>query len=184
MIGLKRGTVALLPHDVQWEKEARRTIERLKEILGEVVSAAEHVGSTSVPSIQAKPIIDIALAVNAWEDILQYEDTLRENGFHYRPQSGTSIPNQLLFACGSFYEGTGDLQTHFIHVVLKDSLEFRRYLHFRDALIRDPALAKEYEALKLSLAAKAPVDSGREKYTAGKHDFIVSVLKKEIPSSR
>jgi len=178
MIGLKRGTVALVPHDPQWEKEARLTIQRLKDILGNVIVAAEHVGSTSVPTIQAKPILDIMLAVEDFSALAPYEIPLREEGFYYRPHATDSIPNQLLFACGSFYQGTGDLQTHFIHVVKKDSEEQKNYLYFRDALRKNLALAKEYEALKLSLAKAAPQDSGREKYTSGKHDFILSVLQR------
>ena len=83
---------------------------------------------------------------------------------------------QLLFACGSFYDGTGDEQTHFIHVVKKDSMEWINYINFRDYLIANPEAAKEYEALKESLVLLP--DINREKYTSSKHDFIVETLRK------
>ena len=71
MIGLKRGTVMLCEHEKEWEIEAQNTIFRLKNILGSVIKDIQHVGSTSIPSIKAKPIIDIALAVDCFEYILE-----------------------------------------------------------------------------------------------------------------
>ena len=55
-------------------------------------------------SIKAKPIIDIAVAVDDFNDILAFEEALKNDGFYYRPNAGASIKNQLLFACGSYYE--------------------------------------------------------------------------------
>ena len=181
MIGLKRGTVKLYEHQKEWEIEAQNTISRLQKILGGVIKGIQHVGSTSVHSIKAKPIIDIALAVDNFDDILAFEKELRDNGFYYRPNS--NIENQLLFASGSIYDGTGDLQTHFIHVVLTNSMEWINYINFRDYLNSTPSAAKAYEDLKISLAQKAPVDGGREKYLKGKHDFIVYTLRKALVKS-
>lgn len=73
MLGLKRGTVMLCEHEKEWETEAELAITRLRAILGNVIKGIEHVGSTSVTSIKAKPIIDIALAVDRFEDILTRE---------------------------------------------------------------------------------------------------------------
>lgn len=104
MIGLKRGSVALYKHEKQWETEAQNTIERLKNILGDIIQDIQHVGSTSIQSIKAKPIIDIAVAVDDLNNVLKFENELRENGFYYRPQAQATLRNQLLFACGSLYE--------------------------------------------------------------------------------
>lgn len=183
MIGLKRGTVRLYDHEKEWEIEAQNTISRLREILGDVIKDIQHVGSTSILSIKAKPIIDIALAVDDFHDILAFEKELRDNGFYYRPNSQVTIENQLLFACGNYYTGSGDLQTHFIHVVLTGSIDWINYINFRDYLNSTPSAAKEYEDLKISLALQAPVDSGREKYLRGKHDFIVYTLRKALVKS-
>ena len=181
MIGLKRGTVKLCDHEKEWEMEAQNTIFRLKRILGTVIRDIQHVGSTAIPSIKAKPIIDIVVAVDHFEDILAFEKELKTAGFYYRPKS--DLGEQVLFASGNFYEGTGDLQTHFIHVVLTNSMDWIHYINFRDYLNRTPSVAKEYEDLKVSLALQAPMDNGREKYLQGKHDFIVYTLRKALVKS-
>ena len=174
-LGLKRGTVALVPHETAWEAEAARTIAKLKGILGDVAVDIQHVGSTAIPAICAKPIVDIAVAVRSFADINAKQAELEAQGFYRRSWNDE---DQELFACGSYYDGTGDKQTHFIHVVLADGAEWRNYLNFRDYLNAFPAEAKAYEALKLSLAAANPEDAGREKYTSGKHDFVQEMLRK------
>ncbi len=181
MIGLKRGTVQLCEHEKEWEIEAQNTIARLKEYLGDVIKDIQHVGSTSILTIKAKPIIDIAIAVDKFDDILAYEKELKDAGFYYRPKS--DLGAQLLFASGSLYKGTESMQTHFIHVVLTDSMDWINYINFRDYLNKTPSVAKEYEDLKVSLALQAPIDRGREKYLKGKHDFIVYTLRKALVKS-
>lgn len=183
MIGLKRGTVKLCEHEKEWEVEAQNTIVRLRKILGNVIKDIQHVGSTSIFKIKAKPIIDIALAVDDFDDILAFEKELRDDGFYYRPNAQASLRNQMLFACGNYYDGSGDLQTHFIHVVLTGSMDWINYINFRDYLNCTPTVAKAYEDLKVSLAEQAPIDSGREKYLKGKHDFIVYTLRKALVNS-
>ena len=183
MIGLKRGTVQLCEHEKEWEIEAQNTIARLKEILGDVIKDIQHVGSTSILMIKAKPIIDIAVAVDEFDDILAYEKELKDAGFYYRPNAQASLRDQLLFACGNFYNGTGDLQTHFIHVVKTNSMDWINYINFRDYLNKTPSATKAYEDLKVSLVQQAPVDSGREKYLKGKHDFIIYTLRKALVNS-
>lgn len=178
MLGLKRGTVQLYEHEQAWEIEAQNTILRLKEILGGVIKDIQHVGSTSIFTIKAKPIIDIAVAVDSFEAVLQFEEEMKKQGFYYRPK--VDLGEQLLFASGSYYDGTGDLQTHFIHVVKVGSMDWRNYINFRDYLNNIPTVAREYEELKVTLANQAPVDNGREKYLRGKHDFIVYTLRKAL----
>ncbi len=177
MIGLKRGTVALYPHEKEWENEAKNTIKKLKAILGDAAADIQHVGSTSVKTICAKPIIDIAVGVNAFDEILEKKQILLENGFYFR---NSNIDNQLLFACGSYYDGTGEEQTHFIHAVIYGGREWQNYLLFRDYLNKNINAAKEYEALKLKLAAECPVDSGREHYLAGKQGLISALIREAL----
>lgn len=173
MLGLKRGTVALFPHEKEWEEEAERTVRKLKNILGDIAVDIQHVGSTAVKSIAAKPIIDLAVGVRDFEDILKRENLLKEKGFYLR---SSSIENQLLFACGSYYDGTGEMQTHFIHVVIYGSREWNNYIGFRDYLNGNEEAAKQYEALKIRLAKECPEDEGRMNYTNGKHGFITEIL--------
>ena len=174
MLGLCRGTVALYPHETEWEAEAARTIAVLRDILGDAASDIQHVGSTAIRSIMAKPIVDIAVAADDFARVLAKREPLERAGFYYR---GDRLEGQLLFARGSYYDGSGDLQTHFIHVVPTDSRDWHDYINFRDCLNANPSLAKEYESLKLSLAREAPVDAGREQYLAGKHAFVQRTLR-------
>ena len=177
MLGLKRGTVKLYEHEQEWEFEAKNTILLLKSILGDIIVDIQHVGSTAITTIKAKPIIDIAVAVNDFSDVLKLENELKINGFHYIP---TNENSQLLFACGSYYEGTGDNQTHFIHVVLNGSMQWINYINFRDYLNINIDLAKEYEALKIALSKSA---KDRAEYTLGKHEFISYTLRKALVKS-
>lgn len=173
MIGLRRGTVALFPHEKEWEKEAEKITEKLKSILGNDAVDIQHVGSTAVKAIAAKPIIDLAVGVKHFEDILKYENILKEKGFYLR---NSKLENQILFACGSYYDGTGDMQTHFVHAVLFGGREWKNYIAFRDYLNENEEAAKQYEALKIRLAEECPEDEGRVNYTNGKHGFITEIL--------
>ena len=114
------------------------------------------------------------MAADDFNRILALREPLERAGFYYSPDR---LEGQLLFACGSFYDGSGDLQTHFIHVAPTDSCDWHDYINFRDCLNANPSLAKEYESLKLSLARAAPVDAGREQYLAGKHAFVQRTLR-------
>ncbi len=178
MIGLKRKTVALFPHEKEWEENAKATIAQLKEILGDTVCDIQHVGSTSVPTIMAKPIVDIAVGVKSYEDVMAYEEKLKEHGFYYRPKDNDI--NQRLFACGSYYDGSGDIQTHFIHVVIYGSNEWYGYINFRDYLIANPDTAKEYEQLKIHLAKTLTGEDARNRYVEAKADFISNVIKTAV----
>ena len=172
-IGLKRGTVRLAEHDPEWEQLARETIGRLRCVLGSVAKDIQHVGSTSIPGIKAKPIIDIAVAVENFADVEKLSPALEAEGFLRRKWENDE---QILFACGDYSKPGGE-QTHFIHVVKADGVAWRDYLNFRDYLNATPSVAKEYEALKVKLANENPDDKGREKYLAGKYDFIEQTLR-------
>lgn len=187
MIGLERGNVALCPHDPEWGAEARRTMDKLRLILGDAAVDIAHVGSTAVNAIAAKPIIDIAVATDDFESILNKNGELEKNGFYYRYEidaSGERVRReagpanagiaQLLYACGGLYDGSNSLQTHFIHVVKADSAEWHDYINFRDRLNADETIAKEYEKLKMALSQKYADD--RKEYTARKNDFIRHIL--------
>ena len=175
-IGLSRGTVKLAKHQPLWETEAKNTILTLKTLFGDMAAEIQHVGSTSIPDIMAKPIIDIAVAVRSFEDVAPLIPVLEQNGFYYRPNN--ALQNQMLFAKGSYYTGTGNVQTHFIHVVLWTGREWTDYVNFRDYMNAHPEEAKAYEALKMRLALEAPLDAGRIQYTEGKHEFITQMLQK------
>lgn len=167
-LGLFRGKVTLEPHSTEWETTAQQTIAELREILQETIIDAQHIGSTSIRSICAKPIIDLVLGVGSFEDILAKNSILEANGFFFR---GQDHPGQYLYICG-----TGNFITHHIHVVRYDSETWHNYINMRDHLNSHSEDAKAYEELKQELAAKYPDD--RNTYTSMKSDFINSILEK------
>lgn len=168
-IGLKTGIVKLLPHQAEWETNAEETITLMKTILGDTCIDIQHVGSTSIKHICAKPIIDIAVAVNELADILPYNDVLSKNGIFYRKEEATG---QLLYLMGDL---ENEIKTHHIHVVKYNSVNWQNYLNFRDFLNAFPEKARLYNELKQELAKKYA--SERKLYTDGKSELIKALLK-------
>lgn len=175
MIGLKRGTVQLYPHDPQWETIAVQTIQTLADIFGDIACDIRHVGSTSIRHICAKPIIDIAVAVRDLADVEQVIELMRAHGFH-RKDVGHDA--QVFFSAGDFER---DIRTHHIHVVRHDGMEWRHYLNFTEYLNANVDVAMEYDALKRRLAQDYA--DNREAYTAGKAEFINYTLRKALVKS-
>ena len=167
-IGMKRGTVYLEPHQEEWERAAEETIQTLKNILGSVAVDIQHIGSTSIRTISAKPIIDIAVAVNDYELVLNKCDELEKAEIVFRFDER---PEQLLFVMGDFEK---DTRSHHIHVVLYDSDEWNNYINFRGYLNSNSEAAGEYEAVKIRLAEQYPDD--RIAYTDGKQEVINKLL--------
>ena len=96
MLGLKRGTVTLCPHEIEWERIAAETIGMLRPLFGDTVSAIEHVGSTSIRTICAKPILDIACAARDMEAVRARIPILEEAGVFFRALTGTGGGGELV----------------------------------------------------------------------------------------
>lgn len=169
-IGLKRKMVVLEPHQIEWETEGEKTCSKIKEILGDDVIDVQHVGSTSIRSIYAKPIIDIAVGVRDFSDIMKHNDELAENGIIYRKQD---VPGQHLYRMGDL---DNDIVTHFIHVVIYTSDAWKNYINFRDYLNSHEDDAKAYENLKKHLWTEFPAD--RDSYLKGKEKLVSEILAK------
>lgn len=157
-----KGDGLLLPHCDEWEAEAKDCIKTLESILGSTAVSIEHIGSTAISGICAKPIIDIAVGVRDIEDVMPYQDALKVHGISFH---GQDIPGQLLFVIG--HDG---LRTHHIHVTGFDGDAWNNYIAFRDYLRTFPGKAREYEEEKLRLARLYKDD--RKSYTASKADII------------
>ena len=170
MIGLKRGTVELLPHQPLWEKMAAEAVALLRSLLNDVAVDVQHVGSTAIGSICAKPIIDIAVGVRSLDSIKPYIGLLEDNGIIYRKED---VAGQILFVIGDFEK---DIRTHHIHVVEWNSTAWNNYVNFRDYLNAFPEDAAEYDALKKKLALEFADHRGN--YTAGKQELIDELLKR------
>lgn len=166
--GLRRSTVALEPHNDAWEENAQQTICKLRGIMGKSLVGAQHIGSTAIKGICAKPIIDIVVGVSDFVVLPALNSALAENGFIAR---GQDLPEQYLYICGE-----NDIRTHHIHIVKYGSEAWQNYLNLRDYLNCHPDDAQAYAALKASLAAKYPAD--RVTYTEMKSALIREILTK------
>ena len=166
MLGLPKGTVKLEPHTKLWRRMFAKEAARIREAVGEYVLAIEHVGSTSIEAIAAKPIIDIAAAVETLADGEKCVAPLENLGYEYRGEYGIA---------GRFYFVKGEPRTHHLHLVLASSDAWRNHLLFRDFLRDNPIAAKEYERLKIDLAEKYP--QNRDAYLEGKSVFIEKIIK-------
>lgn len=169
MIGLKRGAVALEEHQACWDESAAETAAVLWEVLKDRAIDIQHVGSTSVKQICAKPIIDIAVGLRDLSSVEQVIPLLEKRHIVFR---GMDHPEQFLFVKGDFAR---DIRTHHIHMVIWGSVQWNDYINFRDYLNADSGKAKEYEALKLQLAQEYFND--RNAYTTGKTELIERLLK-------
>ena len=169
MIGLKRGSVKLISHQEEWNKNAEKVILKLKQLLGDAAVDIQHVGSTAIASIYAKPIIDIVIGVRDLNDVVSYVELLKQHDFVFR---GEDVEGQLLFVMGDFEK---DTRTHHIHVVKWNGEEWNNYINFRDYLNCHPDKARLYDACKKKMASQFPDD--RKSYTAGKQELIECLLK-------
>lgn len=169
-IGLRIGTVAVEQHNIEWKTSAQELIDNLKNILKDDIIDAQHIGSTSIKSICAKPIIDIVVGVSDFDKIMQHNEELLRNGIVYRREDH---PGQHLYVCGDL---ENDIQTHYIHVVIFESKAWNNYLNMRDYLNAHEEDAKKYSDLKKQLAKEYPED--RNAYTNSKSAFIEMILRK------
>ncbi|WP_434655313.1 GrpB family protein [Thermoanaerobacterium thermosaccharolyticum] len=168
-LGLKRGVVKIAPFCDVWKQYFEEEKELLYKLLGTDAVDIQHIGSTAVPGLSAKPIIDIMVGVKALNDGLKHVETLEKQGYEFRGEAG--IPGRLFFA-----KGSPEFRTHHLHMVEYKSDFWINHLLFRDYLIQHSDTAKEYERVKMGLAQKYEFD--REAYTEGKSEFIQEVLRR------
>jgi GrpB-like predicted nucleotidyltransferase (UPF0157 family) len=168
-LGLASKTVRVVPYDVRWSSLFSAEASRLADAIASAGLPAlrfEHVGSTSVPGLAAKPILDIAAGRASGVAASVYVKVLEDSGYVYRGESG--LPGREFFR-------RGQLRSHHLHLVEHDGWHWRRFLGFRDALQSDAALRDAYAALKHDLAAQYPHD--REAYIDGKTGFVEDVVR-------
>lgn len=172
ILGLKRHTVWLAEHNENWASIFEKRKDELELVLGNLVVDIQHIGSTSIKGIPAKPILDIAIGIENQSVIKECIIKLQRNDYVYRGDSGKEGGH--LFVKHSM----PNVRTEHIHFVEINDVQWDNYLKFRDYLNGHPNVAKEYGALKEKLAQKYPND--RRGYTAAKKDFIWKVLLKVV----
>jgi len=158
-------TIRVVPHDPAWPELFLSETRRILPVLNPFLQQLEHIGSTAVPGLSAKPIVDIAARVESVDYVEQFVAPLAELGYRYLAE---------LVAPRCHYFCRGAPREFSLHVVDDSTDHWIRWITFRDRLRSCPDLCREYEELKRRLVASS--DQQRERYTYGKTDFIESVL--------
>ncbi|MBK6897797.1 MAG: GrpB family protein [bacterium] len=168
--------IAVVPYDPRWPELFRLEKEHLRSCLPpDLVRRVEHFGSTAVPGLSAKPVVDMLIeTADLRATRLLVAPLLEAQGYDYfwRPTSGDDGPP--FYAWFIKRDPRTGARTHHLHMVEASFREHWDRLLFRDHLIARPGVAREYERLKLALAAAYPRD--RAAYTRGKSAFIAAVM--------
>jgi len=170
-----REDVAIVPYDPRWPELFRREKDHLVSCLpNDLIRRIEHFGSTAVPGLAAKPIVDMLVEVTDLPATrVRIAPVLESQGYDYfwRPTHGDDGPP--FYAWFIKRDPNTGARTHHIHMVEGHFAEHWDRLLFRDYLIEHPEVSKTYENLKVSLASTARND--RVAYTRGKTEFVVNV---------
>lgn len=169
MIGLNKNVVTVCPYDKSWPEEYEKEKKILENILKGFDFRIEHIGSTSIPGLSAKPIIDIAIAVKDEQTMIKIAEALGEAG--YDMLNSLETKGEILAR-----KGTPECRTHYIHIVKLGSVYWNEHIYFKQYLLDHEQTVREYEKLKCELSKKYAND--RKKYTAAKDEFISAVLEK------
>lgn len=161
--------VEVIDYRSDWKKKFEDEAEILREILKDIIVDIHHIGSTAIPNIKAKPIIDILIEVKEIDKVDQFNDKLIQQG--YIPLRENGIPYRRFFIKGDEID-----RTHHVHIFQTGNPEIARHIRFRDYLINHPDEAKAYSDLKDELAKKYPYNI--EEYIKGKDHFIKEIDQK------
>ena len=165
-LGLARGYVRLVPHHSSWERFFRIEANMIANALGDELVATEHIGSTSIPHIMAKPIIDLLAGVRSIKDEALFVKLL--GGIGYQFAGNDIVPGTLMFSLGV-------ARTHLLHLTEYGNVSWDECIRFRDILRARSEVAIKYEQLKKSLSERFKSD--RSRYTEEKGKFVVETLR-------
>jgi GrpB-like predicted nucleotidyltransferase (UPF0157 family) len=161
--------IVVVPYDPAWPEMFEKEAAKIIALFGRELVAIHHIGSTAVPGLSAKPIIDMMPVVRDIERLVEFNPAMIRLG--YEPKGEHSIPGRRYFVRG------GDKnRTHHLHTFGLNHPEVARNLDFRDYLVAHPAEAGQYAALKEELARRFPHDI--DGYMAGKDAFIREIIRK------
>ncbi|MCO6441651.1 MAG: GrpB family protein [Nitrococcus mobilis] len=157
-----------MAHHPSWAALAADACREARRVCGHHLTDLQHVGSTSVPDLPAKPILDLAAAVAALDAIPELARRLTGIGYIYRGNNGDAGGHLFV------RESSPGVRTIHLHLVKHNGAQWRNYLLFRDLLRRNPGIRRQYAELKQALGRSFRDD--RNSYTAFKRDFIGQVL--------
>ena len=149
----RQTSICVMPYDPTWPDRAKRHAEHISEVLGPVLVRWMHIGSTSIPGIHAKPIIDLMPLVTSVEAVDDLRPAIEAAGYDWYGEFG--LPGRRYINRDD--TTTGQRLTN-IHIYAADNPEVERHLAFRDYLRGHPAVAREYEAVKIACAEQNPTD--------------------------
>jgi GrpB-like predicted nucleotidyltransferase (UPF0157 family) len=161
--------IVVVPHDAAWPARFRIESQLLHVALSELQPSIEHIGSTAVSGLAAKPIIDMLVGVESLAAFETQARRLAVFGYQYIPEYERALPDRRFFK-----RVVNGVRTHHVHVVEKNGVYWKRYMKFRNSLRDDAWLAARYAEVKRRLAARFSFD--RDAYTNGKTGFIEAVL--------
>lgn len=162
--------IEVVPYSSKWKEEYNKESQKLINIFGEEVISIHHIGSTSIPGIYAKPVIDILIEVREIEIIDRFNSAMESIGYIAKGENGIEGRRY-------FFKGLYD-RTHHVHIFQSGSEEISRHLNFRDYMIAHPEEAKQYGELKKQLAERFKYDI--EGYCDGKDAFIKEIDRKAL----
>jgi GrpB-like predicted nucleotidyltransferase (UPF0157 family) len=164
--GTDKDVVEVKDYDASWPSMFQMERERIAACLGDAAISIDHIGSTSVPGLKAKPIIDIMVSVSQL-DLGGVKEPLSSLDYVHVP---IDDKDRLFFRKGL-------PRTHHLHLVLEGSEAYWRHIRFRDRLRAHPEEAKEYAQLKEALAFRYRTD--RDAYLDGKDHFIKDIMTRD-----
>ena len=159
--------IVLVPYDLSWPYLYTQARDELLALLPEPPVLIDHIGSTAVPGLSAKPVIDVIVLVADMRPVLDHMPVLAAAGYEFRPD----VSNAERIFLRRY--GPHGVRTHHLHIHT-DAQDVRRHVMFRDALRADPGLRDAYCDLKRDLAALYAAD--RQAYANGKDKFIDAVV--------
>jgi GrpB-like predicted nucleotidyltransferase (UPF0157 family) len=157
--------VVILDYDPRWPALYEEEKALMVAVIGPSIVGIEHIGSTAVPGLGAKPIIDIMIGIRTLDEAPALYGRLAAIGYEYAPEFEELIPERRFFR-----KGPVAFRTHHLHVVEFGDDFWVRHLLFREYLRRHAEVAHEYEQLKRKLAAE--YTENRQGYTEAKTSFI------------
>ena len=175
IVRLGREEIRIAPYDAQWPELFCSERDHLRARLpSELLGRIEHFGSTAVPGLAAKPIIDLLVEVTDLEATkTRIVPILEAQGYDYLWRPAMSVDDGLPFYAWFIKRNAAGTRTHHIHMVEPHFSQWDALI-FRDYLLTHPAAAQDYQELKLHLAAAHPND--REAYTTGKSEFVGRIM--------
>lgn len=161
--------IVLEPYSIQWKKDFETESSSLRNLLESLQPDIEHIGSTAIPDMPAKPVIDIMLGIDCLEDIMTFRTLLEQKGYSYESKYEAIVPHRRFFQ-----KCSRKIVTHHLHVVERRSDFWRDKILFRDYLIEHPEEARAYLELKEELAGTF---RSRMEYSEAKGSFVHRILR-------